>query len=220
MVMVAVSAVVIAHNEEEHIAGCLESVLGQTVSVDEALLILDSSTDGTEEIAAQYPVDIYEVEYGSIYPTRRLSVCAARNDVVLAVEGDTVIAPDFLERGLRHLEEGYDAATGNVYSRERTPMGDLTSFISNLLPSTIYGGGPGFVLDRRSYMDMCKVRRINGFVDICTGELEIPLYKLSVIKDPQMAMWTELPSTGQRRMIAGARMAGLAVTALRVLALV
>ena len=216
--MLPVSAVVIAHNEEEYIAGCLESVLGQTVGVDEALLILDSSTDETEEIASQYPVDIYEVEYGSIYPSKRLSVCAARNNIVLAVDGDTMVAPDFLERGLRHLEEGYDAATGNVYSRERTPMGDLTSFVSNLLPSSIYGGGPGFVLDRRSYTDVCKVRRINGFVDICAGEFEIPLYKLSVIKDPQMTMWTELPSTGQRRMMTGARAVGGLLAALRVLA--
>ena len=95
-------------------------------------------------------------------------------------------------RGLRHLEEGYDAATGNVYSHERTPGGDLAAFISNGLPATIYGGGPGFVLNRRSYIDVCKVQRINGFIDICEGELEIPLYKLSVVKDPEMRMWTEL----------------------------
>lgn len=216
--MVPVSAVVIAHNEEEYIAGCLESVLSQTVGVDEALLILDSSTDRTEEIASQYPVDIYEVEYGSIYPSKRLSVCAARNDIVLAVDGDTVLAPDFLMRGLRHLEEGYDAATGNVYSHKRTLDGDLAAFISNGLPATIYGGGPGFVLDRRRYIDICKVQRINGFIDICAGELEIPLYKLSVIKDPNMEMWTELPSTGQKRMMTGARAVGGLLMALRVLA--
>jgi len=216
--MVPVSAVVIAHNEEKYIAGCLESVLGQTVGIDEALLILDSSTDRTEEIASQYPVNIYEVEYGTIYLSKRLSVCAARNDIVLAVDGDTKVAPDFLERGLRHLEEGYDAATGNVYSHERNPTGDLTAFISNSLPSTIYGGGPGFVLDRRSYENVCKVQRVNGFIDICEGELEIPLYKLNVIKDPEMRMWTELPSTGQKRMITGAEVVGSLLLALKALA--
>jgi len=215
--MVLVSAVVIAHNEEEYIAGCLESVLGQTVGVDEALLVLDSSTDGTEEIASQYPVDVYEVEYGSIYPSRRMSVCAARNDIVLAVDGDTVLAPDFLERGLRHLEEGYDAATGNVYSCKREPGGDLVAFLSNLLPSNI-AGGPAFVLDRRSYMDVCKVRRINGFVDICMGEDEIPLSRLNFIKDPEMKMLTELPSTGQKRMITGAQAVGGLLMALKLLA--
>jgi len=213
--MVSVSAVVIAHNEEEYIAGCLESILRQTVGVDEALLILDSSTDGTEKIASQYPVDIYEVEYGSIYPTKRLSVCAARNDIVLALDGDTVIAPDFLERGLQHLEEGYDVASGHTSSRERTPLGDFAAWVCNVQSS---GSGPAYVLDRRAYMDVCNVQRINGFVDICAGEPEIPLQHMNQIKDPEMRLWTELPSTGQKRMITGARAVGGLLMALRVLA--
>lgn len=216
--MVSVSAVVVAHNEEKYIASCLESVLAQTVDVNEMLLILDSSTDRTEEIASQYPVTIYEVEYGSIYPSKRLSICAALNDVVLAVDGDTILAPDFLEKGLRHLEAGYDAATGKVLSLERTLSGDLVSFIANALPKGIYYSGPGYVLDRRRYMDVCKVTRINGFVDICMNEDEVPLGKLNMVKDPEMVMWTELPSTGQRRMITGARAVGGLLTVLRVLA--
>lgn len=213
--MVLVSAVVIAHNEEEYIAGCLESVLGQTVGVDETLLILDSCTDGTEEIASKYPVDVYEVEYGSIYPTKRLSVCAARNDIVLALDGDTVISSDFLERGLKHLEKGYDVASGKVHSRGRTPIGDFTAWMCNFQSS---GSGPAYVLDRRAYMDVCQVKRINGFVDICADEPEIPLQHLNVIKDPEMHLWTELPSTGQKRMITGVEVVGGLLTALKVLA--
>jgi len=216
--MVLVSVVVIAHNEEECIAGCLESVLGQTVGVDEALLILDSSTDRTEEIASQYPVDIYEVEYGSIYPTKRLSVCAARNDVVLAVDGDTVLASDFLERGLRHLEEGYDVASGHTHSQERTPLGDFAAWVCNICPKSLWVSGPAFVFDRRAYMDVCKVQRINGFVDICADEPEIPLQYMNLIKDPEMRLWTELPSTGQKRMMTGTGAVGGLLMALKVLA--
>lgn len=216
--MVPVSAVVSAHNEEKHIASCLESILGQTARVDELMLINDRSTDRTVDIASSYPVDVYDVEYGQIYMVKRAGICAARNDVVLSVDGDTQLSPDFLERGLRHLEGGYDAATGNVLSTERAPMGDIASFVANILPKGVYYSGPGYVLDRRRYMDVCKVRRIDGLVDVCTGEGEIPLHRMNLIKDPLMAMWTELPSTGQRRIITGAQAVGGLLLVLRALA--
>jgi len=210
--------VVSAHNEEEYIAGCLESILGQTVALEEILVVDDRSTDRTAEIASMYPVDVYEVQYGQTYMTKRAGICAARNDVVLVVDGDTELAADFLERGLRHLEGGYDVATGRVLSRNRTPTGDFAAFVSNVLPKGIYASGPGFVLNRLHYMDVCKVRRINGLIDVCAGEEEIPLQRMNMVKDPEMLMWTELPSTGQKRMITGARAVGGLLMALRVLA--
>ena len=216
--MVPVSAVVSAHNEEEYIAGCLDSILDQTYPVNEIILINDRSTDATVEIASSYPVDIYEVEYGQVYMVKRAGICVAMNDMVLSLDGDTRIAPDFLERGIRHIEEGYDVATGKVYPQDRTPMGDFAAWVCNIVPKTLWASGPAYVLDRRAYMGVCKVTRINGFVDVCVGEAEIPLQWMSLVKDPEMVLWTELPSTGQRRMIAGARAVGGLLTAMRVLA--
>lgn len=216
--MVSVSAVVSAHNEEDYIAECLESILGQTVQINELMMINDRSTDRTVDIASVYPVDIFDVEYGQVYMVKRAGICAARNDTVLVVDGDTCLTPDFLERGLRHLEMGYDVATGRVLSRGRRPSGDIAAFISNILPKGVYASGPGFVLDRRRYINLFKVTRIDGFIDVCTGEREFPLQKMNLVKDPDMIMYTDLPSTGQRRMIAGARTVGGLLTAMRIIA--
>jgi len=218
--MVSVSAVVSAHNEELHIAGCLNSILGQTVPLEEVLVISDRSTDRTVDIASLYPVDVYEVQYGQTYMVKRAGICAARNDIILCVDGDTELAPDFLERGLRHLESGCDVATGKLFSRNRTLGGDLAAWISNALPKSIYASGPGYVLDRRAYIDICKVTRINGFIDVCSGEFEVPLQCMNLVKDPSMLMWTELPSTGQRRMISGAQATVGVIAALKAIALV
>lgn len=216
--MVPVSAVVSAHNEEKYIASCLESLLAQTVPLEEILVIDDRSTDRTADISSLYPVDIFEVQYGQVYMVKRAGICAARNDVVLVVDGDTELASDFLERGLRHLEQGYDVATGYVRSRGRTPSGDIAAFMANALPKGVYASGPGYVLDRRAYIETCKVTRVNGFIDVCTREEEIPLQRMNLVKDSSMLMWTELPSTGQKRMITGARVVGGLLTTLRVLA--
>lgn len=216
--MVYVSAVVSAHNEEAHIAGCLESILAQTVPLEEIMVVDDRSTDRTVDISSLYPVDIFEVQYGQTYMVKRAGICAARHDILLNVDGDTELAPDFLERGLRHLEDGYDVATGKLFSRNRTPTGDMVAWVCNALPKGVYASGPGYVLDRRAYIDVCKVTRINGFIDICDNAHEIPLQSMNMIKDPNMLMWTELPSTGQRRMINGARATAGLIGALRVLA--
>ena len=215
--MALVSAVVSAHNEEEHIAGCLESIMSQTAPIDEIIVINDRSTDRTVAIATEYPVDIYDVEYGNTYLVKRTGICVAMNDTVLSIDGDTRIAPDFLERGIRRLEEGYDVASGKVYSQGRTPLGDFAAWMCNILPKSLWSSGPAYVLNRRAYIDVCKVKRINGFVDVCVGEDEIPIQRMSLIKDPDMVLWTDLPSTGQKRMILGARVSMAAITALRLL---
>ena len=57
-----ISVLIIAHNEEAHIAECLDSIMGQTTRADEVLLIAHNCTDTTVEIARQYQkVATYEL---------------------------------------------------------------------------------------------------------------------------------------------------------------
>lgn len=215
--MVLVSAVVSAHEEGDLLGRCLESVLSQTYPVDELIVIVDKGDKFTLEVAKASPATVYTVEHGSTYMTKRAGIYAAMNDVVLSVDGDTLLAQDFLDRGVQHLEDGYDAVTGHVYSLERTPMGDLAGFICNLLPAGIYASGPGHVINRKAYQDLCKVTKIGSdvYVDSCVGADEIPLQRMNLIKDPEMKMLTLLPSRGQRQMITGARSISVVMTALR-----
>ena len=57
-----ISVLIIAHNEEAHIAECLDSIMGQTIQADEIVLIAHNCTDMTLEVARQYQkVAIYEL---------------------------------------------------------------------------------------------------------------------------------------------------------------
>ncbi len=57
-----ISVLVIAHNEETHIAECIDSILSQSQKPDEIVLVVHNSTDRTLEIAKNYP-DIRIVEH-------------------------------------------------------------------------------------------------------------------------------------------------------------
>ena len=93
-----VSVVIIAHNEEEHIAACITSILSQTLRPDEVIVISHNSTDRTAEIANSYPVTVvpYQGPAGSHYARIR-GFEAASGHVVLCIDGDSTAARNWAE---------------------------------------------------------------------------------------------------------------------------
>lgn len=94
-----VTVVVPAHNEEEGLPATLEALLTQTRRPQRIIVADDCSTDRTAEVAARYPVSLSrsDVNRGKAWA---LSSVLARceTDLLLVVDGDTVLAPDFVER--------------------------------------------------------------------------------------------------------------------------
>ncbi|MBU1292451.1 glycosyltransferase [Patescibacteria group bacterium] len=93
-----ISVVVIAHNEERHIASCLESLQTQTLPADEIIVVAHNSTDRTQEIAERYPVRVihYSGPIGSAY-ARIKGFEEAQGDLVLCVDGDACAAKNWTE---------------------------------------------------------------------------------------------------------------------------
>jgi len=84
---IKLTAVIIAHNEEKKLAGCLESLEW----VDELLLINDVSTDKTVEIAKKSNVKVINAstkERGSFSLLRNLGLRNARGKWILYVDAD------------------------------------------------------------------------------------------------------------------------------------
>ncbi len=93
-----VSVLIIAHNEEQHIAQCIKSVLAQTVKPDEVILVAHNSTDRTVEIAKQYPINIVILngETGSAYARLR-GMQEVQGDVVCCIDGDSIAQQNWIE---------------------------------------------------------------------------------------------------------------------------
>lgn len=196
-----VSVVVTTLNEEDHIGACLSSLVNQTVKPSELTLIDAGSTDRTLEIARRYPVDkFHTVTFRDVYRSKRLGILLSENDVVLCLDGDTWIAEDFTEKGLKLLNKGYDVATGYIYPSNPNPLSNFIAWLQNKNPK--YLSGPAYLINKQAYLSTCKIAKINGFVDACTISKEVPLGKFEkAIKCPELEIYTELPSTGQARII-------------------
>jgi len=56
-----ISVVIPVYNGEATLAGCVESLLGQSVPAHEIIVVNDGSSDGTVEVAGRYPVRVCDL---------------------------------------------------------------------------------------------------------------------------------------------------------------
>ena len=108
-----ISAVVINWNGKHYLEDCLESVLGQSPSPDEVLLVDNHSDDGSREFAAdRFPqVRVVDVGYnaGPAY-ARNFGVEAAKYGRVLLLDNDVTMQPGALSSMVATLEANPEVA--------------------------------------------------------------------------------------------------------------
>ena len=103
-----VSVIIKALNEEDHIAGAIESALAATVGMNAEIILADSlSTDRTIEIAKAYPIRILSLsrsEDRSCGVGPQLGYQYSRGDYVCLIDGDMRLYGDFLRAALECLD--------------------------------------------------------------------------------------------------------------------
>src|SRR4051794_16016147 len=118
--MSSLTVIVPAHNEEEGLPATLEALLHQTVPAEEIIVVDDGSTDRTGEVAEAYGVTVLTPprNLGSKAKAQNHALPHCRTDLVLAVDADTVLARDYIEK----IKPAFDdpdvvIAAGNVQTR-------------------------------------------------------------------------------------------------------
>ncbi|NUU19094.1 glycosyltransferase family 2 protein [Cellulomonas humilata] len=115
-----------AHDEQAVIGRTLTSLLGQARAPDRIIVVADNCTDATVQIARDRGVEVVETVGNSQAKAGALNQVLARllptagpADVVLVMDADSTITPDFLEVALGRLEDDHDLmAVGGLFSGE------------------------------------------------------------------------------------------------------
>lgn len=92
-----VSAVIPAFNRRAYIVRAVDSVLRQTVPVDEVIVIDDGSTDGTSEVVASHygdAVRLVRQPNSGPGPARRRGILEARGDWIAFLDSDDEWTPE------------------------------------------------------------------------------------------------------------------------------
>ena len=132
----SILVVVPAHNEERDLEHCIETILVQTRPADRIAVVLDNCTDGTEELANKMrwrleqdhrlpDLEVYTTKDNSDKKAGALNQILLRQllpdlddgDMVLVLDADGWLLPDFLETGEAKLARALDAGAvcGSYY---------------------------------------------------------------------------------------------------------
>lgn len=97
-----ISIIVPAYNVEKYIKTCLDSLINQTYSNFEIIVINDGSTDQTEKILNEYEsnpkIRIFSQKNGGLSAARNQGLNLANGELVCFIDSDDSVKSDYLEK--------------------------------------------------------------------------------------------------------------------------
>jgi glycosyltransferase involved in cell wall biosynthesis len=122
----SISVVIPAFNAEPYLGAAIESVLGQTRSAAQVIVVDDGSTDATSAVAEKFDdaVILIQQRNAGVSAARNNGAAAVAADWLLFLDADDLLRPDALERlAVRASEGDFGVVYGQtIYFDERKGM--------------------------------------------------------------------------------------------------
>ena len=173
-----VSVLMTAYNREQYIAEAIESVLAQTLTDFELIIVDDCSKDRTVEIARQYTSDRRVSVYVNAqtlrqFPNRNRAAELATGQYLKYVDSDDLIYPHCLQVMVYYMEQIPDAGLGmDVNSRGIAPqpirLDPVSAWRQALLGPGLLWSAPLSTIIRSDAFRRCGGFR---FVEATTGDI-------------------------------------------------
>lgn len=101
-----ISIIAPVYNTSEYLRQCMDSVLNQTVTDWELIMVDDGSTDGSQDILKEYVgkdsrISFYTSNAGCVSVARNTGIKHAKGDWILFLDSDDYLLPDCLENLLK-----------------------------------------------------------------------------------------------------------------------
>ena len=135
--MPRVSVLIPTYNCGRFISEAIDSVLAQTFTDFEIIVVDDGSTDDTAQVMTQYPqVKYIQREHCGVSPTRNAAIAAATGEIVVFLDADDMWTPDKLEKQVKYLDENPDCMlvftkAENFYHQGKVQQGNRQEELYN-----------------------------------------------------------------------------------------
>lgn len=139
------------YNNAGEVRRAIRSVLAQTVTHFELIVVNDGSTDGSEKIVCEVNderIRVIDQENKGVSAARNCGVAGARSEFIAFLDADDEWKPDFLETILRMCQIFSDCSVFATHYQYREMDGNIRSPILRRVPSGMWEG----VLD--NYFDV------------------------------------------------------------------
>ena len=150
-----ISIIIPIYNAEKYLCRCVDSIIVQTFTDFELLLIDDGSLDDSKQICDKYArkdirIQVFHKENGGVASARQLGMDYVRGKYFIHVDSDDWIEPDMLERmvGMAEAENAeivvsdffIDRRGGEiVYKKQEPSLVDSKSFLQEILKGKLIG---------------------------------------------------------------------------------
>lgn len=176
-----ISVIVPIYNCEDFLSACLDSILSQTYSDLQVILVDDGSTDKSAEICDQYAMQdarvcVFHQENKGVSSARNLGLHAAIGELVSFVDSDDTLEPDMFELLVRTMQHhhadishcGFNRVENGVirpiYDSKQTMLQTSEEAIRCLLTGKFFTGSLWNKLFKKSILEglfFCEELRIN-----------------------------------------------------------
>lgn len=134
-----ISVIVPIYNTENYIAGCIDSILHQTYTDFELILVDDGSKDNSLSICRQVAltdtrIHVLHQENKGVTAARKLGLEYARGEFICFVDSDDKITSNALEILFSNMRDGVDIV---ICDSERSGYATGNEFLNQLLKNEI-----------------------------------------------------------------------------------
>ncbi len=135
------SVIVPIYNIENYLRRCIDSVLAQSFTDFELILVDDGSPDCCPAICDEYAktddrIRVIHKENGGLVSARQAGIREARGEYVFHVDGDDALCPDALESAQRIIDETHADIVS--FSYRCCINGELGDVVEDLVPEGLY----------------------------------------------------------------------------------
>lgn len=126
--MPLVSVIIPAYNAEKTIQATINSVLKQTLTDLEIIVINDGSTDATEQIVSSFSdlrVQLYTYENSGVHVSRNRGIAIATGEFVAFLDSDDLWTIDKLQKQVQGLQNSPDAAVAYSWINRINESGEF-----------------------------------------------------------------------------------------------
>ena len=118
--MCKVSVIVPVYNTEQYLPRCIDSILNQSFTDFELLLIDDGSTDGSGKICDEYAkkdsrIRVFHKENGGVSSARNVGLDKANGEWICFVDSDDELLPGGLQAMVNGISEEVDVVMAGYY---------------------------------------------------------------------------------------------------------
>lgn len=194
------SVIVPVYKVEDFLPRCIDSILAQTFSDFEAILVDDGSPDGCPALCDAYArkdarVRVIHKPNGGLVSARNAGVFAAKGDYVTYVDGDDWIKPQLLEFVHDRLLESPEPLDMVLFGADQV-FADHVEPLVNRVPDGWYDRArlereifPYLLSDRRRGFFIGTQIQCHSWNKPCRRQLQLEHY----VRDENIRMFTDVP---------------------------